>query len=35
MLNLEHNKLIEKNKLNVDKQNLYPLYVFDKLVIRE
>ena len=25
MLNIEHNKLIEKNKPNLDKQNLYPL----------
>ena len=35
MLNSEHSKLIEKNEPNLDKQNLYPLYVFDKLVIRE
>ena len=35
MLNIEHNKLIEKNKPNLDKQSLHPLYVFDKLVIRE
>ena len=35
MLNIEHNKLIEKNKPSLDKQNLYPLYVFDKLIIRE
>ena len=35
MLNTEHNKLIYKNKPNLDKQNLYPLYVFNKLVIRD
>ena len=28
MLNIEHNKLIEKKNPNLDKQNLYPLYVF-------
>ena len=35
MLNIEPNKLIEKNKPSLDKQNLYPLHVFDKLIIRE
>ena len=35
MLNIEHNKLIKKKKPNLDKQSLYPLYVFDKLVLRE
>ena len=28
MLNIEHNKLIKKKNPNLDKQNLYPLYVF-------
>lgn len=35
MLNIKHKKLIEKNKPNLDKHNLYPLYVLDKLVIGE
>ena len=28
MLNIEYNKLIKKKNPNLDKQNLYPLYVF-------
>ena len=35
MLNIERNTLIEKNKPSLDKQNLYHLFVFDKLVVRE
>ena len=35
MLNIEHNKVIEKNKSDFDKQNPYPLYVFGNLIIRD